>query len=96
MLAWIAIYSLFESIDFVDEVVILFGEITFWTSVLLSVVIALGESNPHTLPSPLLTVVRRPAVLGKVLQVCLSATGQGHRARNVGTRRFEGSSRHHA
>ena len=43
MLAWIAIYSLFESIDFVDEVVILFGELTFWTAVLVSVVIALGE-----------------------------------------------------
>ena len=42
MLAWIAIYSLFESVDFVDEVVILFGDITFWTSVILSVVIALG------------------------------------------------------
>ena len=43
MLAWIAIYSLFESVDFVDEVVILFGDITFWTSVILSVVIALGK-----------------------------------------------------
>ncbi|TBU57250.1 phospholipid-transporting ATPase 1 [Dichomitus squalens] len=42
MLAWIAIYSLFESIDFIDEVVILFGELTFWTAVLVSVVIALG------------------------------------------------------
>ncbi|RDX49470.1 phospholipid-transporting ATPase 1 [Lentinus brumalis] len=42
MMAWIAIYSLFESIDFVDEVVILFGELTFWTALLLSVVVALG------------------------------------------------------
>lgn len=42
MLGWIAIYSLFTSIDFVDEVVILFGTITFWVSVVLSVVIALG------------------------------------------------------
>ena len=41
-MAWIAIYSLFESIDFVQEVVVLFGEITFWTSVVFSVVVALG------------------------------------------------------
>ncbi|CDO76204.1 hypothetical protein BN946_scf184819.g4 [Trametes cinnabarina] len=42
MLLWIAIYSAFPSIDFVDEVVVLFGEVTFWASVLISVVIALG------------------------------------------------------
>ncbi|KAI0643994.1 phospholipid-translocating P-type ATPase [Trametes meyenii] len=42
MLVWIAIYSAFDSIDFNDEVVILFGEVTFWASVLFSVVIALG------------------------------------------------------
>ncbi|KAI0354121.1 phospholipid-transporting ATPase 1 [Trametes cingulata] len=42
MLVWIAIYSAFPSIDFVDEVVILFGGVTFWASVLISVVIALG------------------------------------------------------
>ncbi|KAI0329328.1 phospholipid-translocating P-type ATPase [Cubamyces sp. BRFM 1775] len=42
MLLWIAIYSAFDSIDFVDEVVILFGEITFWASVLISVIIALA------------------------------------------------------
>ncbi|KAI8973092.1 phospholipid-transporting ATPase 1 [Trametes punicea] len=42
MILWIAIYSAFQSIDFVDEVVILFGEVTFWASVLISVVIALG------------------------------------------------------
>ncbi|KAH9896461.1 phospholipid-translocating P-type ATPase [Cubamyces lactineus] len=42
MLLWIAIYSAFESVDFVDEVVILFGEITFWASVLISVIIALA------------------------------------------------------
>nr|AVM41535.1 putative calcium-transporting ATPase 5 [Ganoderma lucidum] len=42
MMAWIAIYSLFQSIDFIDEVVILFGEFTFWAAVLISVIIALG------------------------------------------------------
>ncbi|OBZ77329.1 Phospholipid-transporting ATPase DNF1 [Grifola frondosa] len=42
MLLWIVIYSAFDSIDFNDEVVVLFGEVTFWASVLVSVVIALA------------------------------------------------------
>ncbi|KAI1792323.1 phospholipid-transporting ATPase 1 [Ganoderma leucocontextum] len=42
MMAWIAVYSLFQSIDFIEEVVILFGEFTFWAAVLISVIIALG------------------------------------------------------
>lgn len=43
MLLWIVIYSFFESSDFNDEVVILFGNVPFWASVVISVVIALGE-----------------------------------------------------
>ena len=43
MLLWIVIYSYFESSDFNDEVVILFGNVPFWACVLISVVIALGE-----------------------------------------------------
>ncbi|KAH9913379.1 phospholipid-translocating P-type ATPase [Amylocystis lapponica] len=42
MLLWIVIYSFFESTDFVDEVVVLFGEVTFWTTVVFSVVVALA------------------------------------------------------
>ncbi|KAI0954200.1 hypothetical protein AcV7_007497 [Taiwanofungus camphoratus] len=42
MLLWIAIYSLFDSINFNDEVVVLFGEVTFWATVLISVIVALG------------------------------------------------------
>ncbi|KAI0064385.1 phospholipid-translocating P-type ATPase [Artomyces pyxidatus] len=41
MVLWIVIYSLFESFDFVDEVQILYGGITFWATVLISVAIAL-------------------------------------------------------
>lgn len=41
MLLWIVIYSFFGS-DFRDEVTVLFGELTFWTTVVISVVIALG------------------------------------------------------
>ena len=43
MLLWIVIYSFFQSSDFNDEVVVLFGNVPFWTSVVISVVISLGE-----------------------------------------------------
>ncbi|KDQ51836.1 hypothetical protein JAAARDRAFT_198713 [Jaapia argillacea MUCL 33604] len=42
MLAWIIVYSFFPSSDFNDEVVVLFGNITFWATVIVSVVVALG------------------------------------------------------
>ena len=45
MLLWIVIYSFFESSDFNDEVVILFGNVPFWTSVVISIVVAVGESH---------------------------------------------------
>jgi phospholipid-translocating ATPase len=38
----VVIYSSFESSDFNDEIVVLFGEVTFWATVLVSVSIALG------------------------------------------------------
>ncbi|KAL1753669.1 hypothetical protein FB107DRAFT_264155 [Schizophyllum commune] len=41
MLLWIVIYSFFLSSDFIDEVVILFGELTFWTTVVFTVTVAL-------------------------------------------------------
>jgi phospholipid-translocating ATPase len=43
MVAWIVIYSFFQSSDFNDEVTVLFGEITFWATVIVSVFIALGQ-----------------------------------------------------
>ncbi|KAF8648400.1 hypothetical protein AX16_006309 [Volvariella volvacea WC 439] len=41
-LLWVVIYSFFFSSDFIDEVVILYGNVTFWATVLMSVVIALA------------------------------------------------------
>lgn len=43
MVAWIIVYSFFDSPDFVDEVTVLFGGIAFWSAVVLSVVLALSE-----------------------------------------------------
>jgi hypothetical protein len=54
MLLWIVIYSFFESSDFNDEVVILFGNVPFWACVVISVAIALGEFRPIGAPQPLL------------------------------------------
>lgn len=42
MIIWIAIYSAFNSVDFNDEVVVLYGSVTFWATVLLTVIISLG------------------------------------------------------
>jgi phospholipid-translocating ATPase len=43
MMIWIVIYSYFDSPDFVEEVTVLFGGVTFWAAVLLSVAISLSE-----------------------------------------------------
>jgi phospholipid-translocating ATPase len=43
MLLWIVVYSFFQSSDFNEEVVVLFGELTFWTTVVFSVLVALSE-----------------------------------------------------
>ncbi|KAJ7097515.1 hypothetical protein C8R44DRAFT_366257 [Mycena epipterygia] len=42
MMAWIVIFSFFFSADFIDEVTVLFGELTFWTTVVVSTLIALA------------------------------------------------------
>ncbi|KAJ7444617.1 phospholipid-transporting ATPase 1 [Mycena galericulata] len=42
MMLWIVIFSFFFSVDFIDEVVVLFGELTFWTTVLVATFIALA------------------------------------------------------
>ncbi|KAG6844765.1 hypothetical protein H0H87_003988 [Tephrocybe sp. NHM501043] len=42
MMLWTVIYSFFLTKDFVDEVIILFGGITFWATVLLSASVALA------------------------------------------------------
>jgi hypothetical protein len=51
MMLWIVIYSLlpvntFSNTDgFIDEVEILFSNVTFWTTVVFSILVALGESK---------------------------------------------------
>ena len=47
MLLWIVIYSFFQSFDFIDEVQRLFGGVTFWAAVILSVAIALRRLLGH-------------------------------------------------
>ena len=42
MMGWIVVYSFFQTSDFIDEVIILFGGIPFWATVFLSAAVALG------------------------------------------------------
>ena len=42
MLIWVVIYSFLPSVDFRNEVAILFGELTFWATVVFAVFVALG------------------------------------------------------
>lgn len=42
MIIWIPIYSLFDTVDFNYEGVILYGSVTFWATVLLTVAVAIG------------------------------------------------------
>jgi phospholipid-translocating ATPase len=43
LILWITIYSFFNTIDFNDEIGILFQTIDFWTGLVLSVVLAVGK-----------------------------------------------------
>lgn len=43
MLLWIVVYSFFPGSDLTQEVVILFSEVVFWVTVLISVTVALGS-----------------------------------------------------
>ncbi|RDB16619.1 Phospholipid-transporting ATPase DNF1 [Hypsizygus marmoreus] len=42
MMLWILVYSFFITDDFIDEVIILFGGLQFWTTVFLSAAVALA------------------------------------------------------
>jgi len=42
LLIWIGIYSLFNSSDFNDELVVLYGSVIFWGAIILSVTAAIG------------------------------------------------------
>lgn len=46
LIVFIAVYSQFESVDFIDEVTILFGTMSFWGCVVLSVCVAIGTQIP--------------------------------------------------
>lgn len=44
MVIWVAIYSAFNTNYFNDEVVVLYGEVVFWATVIVTVTLCLGES----------------------------------------------------
>jgi len=45
MLLWIVVYSFFPNTNFVDEVSILFGTVSFWATVLVTICICLGKGH---------------------------------------------------
>jgi phospholipid-translocating ATPase len=53
MVIWIIVYSFIPNTDFVNETVVLFGELTFWVTVVLTSAIALCTSLllPCTFPN---------------------------------------------
>ena len=46
MLLWIVVFSFFESADFVNEVMILYGGLSFWTTVVITVAACLSAFPP--------------------------------------------------
>jgi hypothetical protein len=50
MFVWIIIYSFFQSSDFINEVTVLFGGMTFWATIVLAVALALRASPPSPCP----------------------------------------------
>ncbi len=45
MLLWIVVYSFFPNTNFVDEVSILFGTVSFWATVTVTICICLGKDH---------------------------------------------------
>ena len=74
MVLWILIYSFFETPNFNDEVIILFSEVSFWATVIVSVVIALGMHSSVMVRQSTDTT-HSSALLREVLQERVHATG---------------------
>lgn len=43
MCLWVTAYSFFPTISFNDEAIILFGTVGFWTTVVITIILAIGE-----------------------------------------------------
>ena len=43
MCLWVTVYSFIPSNSFNDEVIILFGTVGFWTTVVITIILAIGE-----------------------------------------------------
>lgn len=79
MVLWITVYSFFDTPNFNDEVVVLFGEISFWATVLFSVVVALGKQRMRKI-QPLMCSCwpYSPEIRSQVPQERIYASRQGH------------------
>ena len=78
MLLWIIVYSFFSTPDFNEEVTILFGTMTFWSTVFLSATICLGTTlNLHQNFETQLDTYS-PSIYCQILDNGVSSAGQGH------------------
>ena len=92
MLLWIVIYSFFPSPDFIDEVSVLFGTVSFWAAVLLSATICLGMRILYSLSLSKNSSTSFSAPLPHTVHIdSLLSPRQGHRPGDVGSRRSQRS-----
>ena len=84
MLLWIIVYSFFSTPDFNEEVTILFGTMTFWSTVFLTATICLGTTfpiyNEELFLRKLNWIMYSPSIYCQILDYGVSSVGQGHRS----------------
>ena len=79
MLSWIIVYSFFSTPDFNEEVTILFGTMTFWSTVFLTATICLGTT--HILQWKCVELnwnSYSPSIYYQILDYGVFPAGQGH------------------
>ena len=78
MLLWIVVYSFFSTPDFNDEVTILFGTMTFWSTVFLTATICLGTTLILQWKFETQLDLHSPSIYCQILDCGVFSTGQGH------------------
>ena len=80
MLLWIIVYSFFSTPDFNEEVTILFGTMTFWSTVFLTATICLGTTLISTteLTCEAQLDLYSPSIYCQILDYGVFPAGQGH------------------
>jgi len=78
MLLWIIVYSFFSTPDFNGEVTVLFGTMTFWSTVFLTATICLGATLILQRRFETQLDLYSPTIYCQILDCCVFSIGQGH------------------